>query len=156
MPSAGARVYRQGGFTLAELLVVLTVLGVVGAASAPSVLRYWQTSVVQAGARELASAMNLGRQLAISRKSPVCVDVVGAGVRLRLGTCSGPLWTGSVTDAAGTIAIADRALQISSNGRVIFTTLGAATPSATYTVTHPETGISRAVIVAASGRISIE
>lgn len=137
-------------------MVVLAVVGIVTIGALPSLLRYWHTSIVQAGARELASVMNLGRQLAISQRSPVCVDVIGASVRLRLATCGGPLWTSAVTDAAGVIAMSDPALEVSSNGRVVFTALGAATPGATYTVKHGRTQIARAVVVAASGRITVE
>lgn len=145
------------GFSLVEVMVVLAIIGAVAVVAAPSLLSYWHTASLQAGARELASAILLGRQLAISRKTPVCVDVAGTNVRLRIGGCSGSFWTGPVTDASGLIRISDPAtLEVSSNARVTFTPLGAATPSATYTVTHARTQASRAVVVAGSGRISVE
>jgi prepilin-type N-terminal cleavage/methylation domain-containing protein len=145
------------GFSLVEVMVVLAITAALGVVATPSLLSYWHTAALQAGARELATVMNLGRQLAISRKTAVCVDVTGTNVRLRIGGCNGILWTGPVTDAAGVVRISDPAtLEIASNGRVIFTALGAASPSATYTVTHARTQASRAVVVAASGRISVE
>ena len=145
------------GFSLAEIMVVLAITAALTAIATPSLLSYWDGASVGAGARELATVMNLGRQLAISRRTTVCVDVTGTNVRLRLGGCNGTVWTGAVTDAAGTVRLSDPAtLAISSNARVTFTALGAATPSATYTVTHARTRASRAVVVAASGRISIE
>lgn len=148
---------RERGFSAVELVVVLAVIGTVAVAAFPSLLNYWHLAAIQAGARELASVMNLGRQLAISGKTSVCIDVTGVRVRFRLGGCSGALWTGAVTDAAGVLTISDPAtLQISSNARVVFTALGAATPSATYVVTHARTRVSRAVVVAASGRVSVE
>lgn len=151
------RIDIDRGFSLVELMVALAITAVLAVVAVPSLLSYWQTSSLRAGARELASAMNLGRQLAISRKTAVCVDLTGTNVRLRVGGCSGPFWTGPVTDAAGVIRISDPAtLKVSSNARVIFTALGAASPSATYTVTHARTQTSRAVVVAASGRISVE
>jgi prepilin-type N-terminal cleavage/methylation domain-containing protein len=145
------------GFGLVELLAVLAITGAVAGLAVPSLLRYWQVLSLQAGARELASTMNLGRQLAISRKTSVCVDLSGTSVRLRIGGCGGPFWTGPVTDAQGVIHISDPAtLEISSNARVVFTALGAAIPSATYTVTHVRMQTSRAVVVAGSGRVSVE
>lgn len=145
------------GFSLVEVMVVLAITAALGVVATPSLLSYWHTASLQAGARELATVINLGRQLAISRKTAVCVDVAGTNVRLRIGSCNGILWTGPVTDAAGVVRISDPAtLEISSNARVIFTALGAASPSATYTVTHARTQASRAVVVAASGRISVE
>jgi len=147
----------ERGFSLVELMVVLAITGALAVVAVPSLWSYWQNAAVHAGARELASAMNLGRQLAISRKTSVCVDLNGTSIRLRVGGCSGPLWTGPVTDASGVIRISDPAtLAVSSNARVIFTALGAASPSATYTVTHMRTQTTRAVVVAGSGRISVE
>jgi prepilin-type N-terminal cleavage/methylation domain-containing protein len=152
-----AAVEGQRGLTLAELIVVLAVIGIAGAASAPSLLAYWDTSTVQAGARELAAVMNLARQLAISGKTTVCVDMAGTDVRLRVGGCTGTIWMGAVTDGAGLIRISDPAtLRVTSNTPVVFTALGGATPSGTYTVIHAKTHASRAVVVAASGRISVQ
>lgn len=145
------------GFTLAELTVVLAVAAATAILSAPALLTYWDSWSLQAAARELASTMNLGRQLAIATRSPVCVDVSGASLRLLLGGCAGNAWTGPLTDATGGIRISDPAtLAVSSNARVVFTTLGAASPAATYTLRHTRTQASRTVVVAGSGRISVE
>jgi hypothetical protein len=38
----------------------------------------------------------------------------------------------------------------------VFTTLGAASPAATYTLRHARSHASRTVVVAGSGRISVE
>jgi Tfp pilus assembly protein FimT len=152
-----ARPVEARGFGLVELLIILAIAGTIAGVASPSLLRYWQVLSLQAGARELASTMNLGRQLAISRKTSVCVDLSGTSVRLRIGGCSGPFWTGPVTDAQGVIHISDAAtLEISSNARVVFTALGAASPSATFIITDPRTLNSRAVVVAGSGRVSVE
>lgn len=147
----------ERGFSLVELTVGLAIVGILAVLTVPSALGYWHIATVQAGARELATAMNLGRQLAISTKTPVCVDVSRTSVGLRVGGCHGPFWTGPATDATGAIRLSDSAtLEVSSNARVVFTAIGAATPSATYTVKHTRTRTSRAVVVAASGRISVE
>ena len=144
-------------FTIVELVAVLAVIGTLAVVAFPPLLKSWQEAAVEGGARELVAVMNLGRQLAISGKTSVCVDVVRTDVRFRLGGCNGPIWTGAATDAAGVVAVSDpTTFDIASNTRVVFTALGAATPSATYTVTHVPTRRSRAVIVAASGRVSIE
>jgi len=148
---------RADGFSLVELVVVLAVTGTLAVLAAPTLLRYWDSWSLQAAARELASTINLGRQLAITTRSPVCVDVNSTGLRFRIGGCAGAPWTGSVTDASGTIHVSDpTTIAISSNGRLVFTTLGAASPAATYTVRHARTQASRTVIVAGSGRISVE
>jgi type II secretion system protein H len=148
---------RTGGFTLVELIVVLSIVGVLVAMSAPTFLSYWESAALHAAARELASTINLGRQLAIATKTPICVEVSGPALRFRMGGCAGNAWTGAVTDASGAVHVSGAAiLQSSSNARVVFTVLGAASPAATYTLTHTRTRASRSVVVAASGRISVE
>jgi Tfp pilus assembly protein FimT len=143
--------------TLAELVVMVAVIGVVAIVSIPALLDYFRTAALKAGTRELASVVNLARQLAVARKTSVCVDVTGADVRLRLGGCQGPLWTGPMTDGTGVVRLSDSAiLEVASNARVVFTALGAATPSGTYTVTDSRTRASRAVVIAASGRVSVQ
>jgi prepilin-type N-terminal cleavage/methylation domain-containing protein len=145
------------GFTLVEVLAALAIIVSVTGALSPSLLDYWRTASVQAGARELASAINLARQLAIARRVSVCVDLAGTGLRLRMGGCHGPHWTGSMTDASGVIRIGDATtVAVAANARVVFTPLGAAIPGGTYTVAHTTVPTSRTIVVAASGRISLE
>ena len=158
-PAAGQCIRRRltDGFSLVELVVVLAIAATLGTVAAPTLLSYWDSWSLQAGARELATTINLGRQLAIATRSPVCVDVSGSGLRFRVGGCAGDAWTGPLTDASGKIHISDPAtIAVSSNGRLVFTTLGAASPAATYTLRHTRTQASRTVVVAGSGRISVE
>jgi len=123
---------------------------------APTLLGFARASALQAGARELATAINLGRQIAISRNTTVCVEVVGTNIRLRTGGCGGTIWTGPGTDGAGVITLsAPSTLHISATANVVFTNLGAASPAGTYVVTNPANNGSRSVVVAATGRVSV-
>ncbi len=144
------------GGTLGELLLVVASIGVLAVLAAPALVSYWRTSSLQAGARELASSINLGRQLAISRSTTVCVEVAGTNVRLRTGGCDGTIWTGPGTDGSGLIRTSNpRTLQVTTTAKVVFTNLGAASPAGTYTVRDPATNMTRTVVVAASGRVSV-
>jgi type II secretion system protein H len=145
------------GFTLAELLVVLAIAGALAALVAPTFSSYARTAALQAAARELATSINLGRQLAISRNTTVCVEVASAtNIRLRTGGCAGAVWTGPGTDASGAIRISDSsALQISTTANVVFTSLGAASPAGTFTLANPVNNGTRTVVVAATGRVSV-
>src|SRR5713101_1941048 len=89
-----AKIDDTRGGTLGELLLVVASIGVLAVLAAPALVSYWRTSSLQAGARELASSINLGRQLAISRSTTVCVEVAGTNVRLRTGGGDGTIWTG--------------------------------------------------------------
>ena len=149
------RLAGQRGFGLTEMVVVIGLIGVLAAVAAPNLLSYSQTSALGAGAGEFASVLNRGRALAITQNTTVCVQVTGTSVRLRTGGCTGTIWAGVGTDSSGVIALSN-SLQVSGGTSAVFTNLGAATPGATYTVTHPTTGRTRSVIVAATGRVSIQ
>ena len=136
------------GFTLAELMVVVGIGGVLAGLVAPTLSSYARTSALQAAARELATVINLGRQIAISQNTTVCVEVTGTNIRLRTRGCAGTIWTGPGTDRAS-------ALHISTTSNVVFTNLGAASPAGTYTVTNPVNHAMRTVVVAATGRVSV-
>jgi len=151
-----AKVDDTRGGTLGELLLVVASIGVLAVLAAPALVSYWRTSSLQAGARELASSINLGRQLAISRSTRVCVEVAGTNVRLRTGGCDGTIWTGPGTDGSGLIRTSNpRTLQVTTTAKVVFTNLGAASPAGTYTIRDPATNMTRTVVVAASGRVSV-
>ena len=145
------------GFTLAELMVVLAITGALATLVAPTLLSYARTAALQAAARELATSINLARQIAISRNTTVCVEVAApAHLRLKTGGCAGTVWTGAGTDGSGAIKISDSSgFHVSTTANVVFTSFGAATPAGTYTVTNPASNATRTVVVAATGRVSV-
>jgi len=145
------------GFTLAEIIVVLAITGALATLVTPALSSYARTAALQAAARELATSLNLGRQVAISRNTTVCVEVASlTNIRLRTGGCGGAIWTGPGTDGSGAIKISDSStLQISTTANVVFTNLGAASPAGTYTLTNPVNNGTRTVVVAATGRVSV-
>ena len=145
------------GFSLAELMLIVAVAGVLAALVAPSLASYARTAALQAAARDLATSINLGRQLAISRNTSVCVELASAtNIRLRTGGCGGAVWTGPGTDGSGAIKVSDSgAFQVSATANVVFTTLGAASPAGSYTLTHAVGTGMRTVVVAATGRVSV-
>ena len=144
------------GFTLAEILAAVAVAALLAVLVAPTLFSFARTSTLQAVARELATAINLGRQIAITQSTTVCVEASGTSIRLRRGGCGGAVWTGPGTDAAGAIRISGTGtFLVSTTANVVFSDLGAASPAGTYTVTSSVNGATRAVVVAATGRISV-
>jgi prepilin-type N-terminal cleavage/methylation domain-containing protein len=147
---------NEQGFGLAELIVVVAVIGLLAALAMPSFLTFWQSSSLGAGAAEMASVLNRGRQLAVSQNTSVCVQVSGTSIRFRTVSCAGTIWTGTGTDGAGLISLSN-GLQISNVGAsAIFTNAGGANPGATYTVTDPRTTRTRSVVVSATGRVNVQ
>lgn len=143
------------GFTLAELGVTLALVGLLSATATPALLSYWQTSTLGAGALELAGTINHARQLAISLNASVCVATDRG--RLRLESVSVNACTGVPLAGAGPIAfeLASGLTVENAGPSVVLTSLGAAIPGGTFSVTHPVTGARRTVVVAASGRVSV-
>jgi prepilin-type N-terminal cleavage/methylation domain-containing protein len=146
----------RAGFSLAELLVVITIIGVLAALGTPYFVRYWQYSKLRAGAEELTTLLNQGRQIAISVNTTVCVTQASNRVQMKTGAnpcASGTVWTGPGTDASGNVALAN-GLTVTA-GSVVFNYLGAATTTGTFTVRNATNGCSRSVVVASTGRITM-
>ncbi|HEY6158228.1 MAG TPA: GspH/FimT family pseudopilin [Gemmatimonadales bacterium] len=66
------------GFTLAEMLVVLAILGITAAAVVPAFGRATQEDAVTRTARDLEGVLLHARATALARAVPVCVTLVPA------------------------------------------------------------------------------
>lgn len=152
MPSAGWVRWSRAGFSLAELSVVIAVIGTLFALSIPSFLTYYQSAQVRGAASDMASYLNQGRQLAIQRNQNVCVSIAAAAVQYHLGTCGAAAVLMAGTDGAGNIPVPD-GIGLATTANPIFTNLGAASTAGTLTVTHGTKSLS--VVVSASGRVTI-
>jgi prepilin-type N-terminal cleavage/methylation domain-containing protein len=149
------------GFGLVELLVVMVIIGILSVLATPSFMSYWRASILRAGAQELATAINLGRQLAITRNTTACVQLSGKNILVRIGgpppalPCDGTIWTGPGTDGSGAIRL-QSGLEVSQIGPpVVFTSLGAANAIVQYRVTNPVDNKFQIVLVSLSGRVSL-
>src|SRR5262245_9279147 len=144
----------EGGYSAVELIVVVAVIGVIMAASAPFFISFLRTSALRGGAEEVAAALNRARQIAIRDNTSMCVTNDGARVRFRIATCAGAIWTGAGTDTTGFVSLANN-ITVASAQNVVFTYMGTATAPANYTVTNPRDGRTMTVSVTAAGRVSI-
>ena len=147
---------------MAELAVVVAILGVVSALCVPTLWTYLRTATLRAGAEELTAVLNRARHLAIRTSTTVCVTNDGTRAQYRVGTCGGAAWTGVGTDAAGHIRLAN-GLWVSGARYLCFNYLGAgsATPApcaanGTLTVTNPSGGATVGVVMATTGRVRIQ
>lgn len=147
------QIQRPRGFSTIELLAVVTMLALLFAGATPLVLG-WRMSTLSAAAEELKALLNTARTLAITQNTSVCVTGVGAGIRLFVGGCAGPVWTGPGTSNDGLIALTS-SVRIIAGSPVVFTYLGAAVPAGSYTLEEPRDRASLRVVVSASGRIAV-
>ena len=143
------------GFSIIELLVVLGIISLTAATTAPWLITYWRSATAKAAAQELAAGLNRARHLAIARNQSVCVEVVGIQYRYRVGGCGGAIWTGPGATAIGFFTLANN-VTIATNANPVFDYLGGAAPGATFTVTNPLGGTTRSVAVSGSGRVQIQ
>ena len=143
----------RAGFSLAELTVLLAVIGVLFSLSLPAFISYYQGAQVRAAAAEVAAYLNQGRQLAIQRNQSTCVHITATTLHYHLGTCAaGAVWLGPGTDGNGEIPV-PAGITMTPTANPVFTNLGATAPAATVTVTHGS--YSLRVIVSASGRVTV-
>ena len=137
---------------MAELTVVIAVIGTLAVLSFPFLLSYYQSAKVRAAAADVAAQLNLGRQMAIQRNQSICVTIGTSAPQYRQGTCGGTVLTGATTDASGN-AGAHSGITLTTTANPIFSNLGAAAPAATITVTQGSRSLK--VSVSASGRITV-
>ena len=136
----------ERGFSVAELIAIVAVVGVLFALGIPTFVSAWRASAVRAGAEEVATLLNGARQLALNRNEPVCVTLGAGTVQYHPGTC--------VATPVTQVRLASN-VTVAANQNVVFNYLGAATPGALYTVTNPQDGRTLSVNVTPSGRVNI-
>jgi len=149
------RRYARAGFSLAELALVMSVIGLLTALAFPLFITYYQSSRLRAAAEEVAAFLNQGRQLGIRENTGTCVHITQTALQHRLGTnCTAAARIGPGTDEAGNVRVPS-GLALSASANPVFNHLGAASPGATITLTNAQDGRALRVIVAVSGRVRI-
>lgn len=153
MVSQRLRRLDQKGWSLAELLVVIAVIMLLAAIAIPFFLTYLQSSTVRAGALEMRTALNQGKQLAITRRQNICVQPVGNGYQFQPNACGSPPLILAGADGAGTFRLQNNVVVTVNTVAPVFTPLGNAAPAGQLSVTGPGGG-TLTVTVSAAGRIT--
>ena len=147
----------QRGFTLAELIILIAVIGILAVMAVPSFIRYYQSAKLKSGAQQFATLVNQARELAIKENGRLCVKMASPSqmVYARIN-CSGTAWIGLGTDAAGNISLPPD-ITAAAGTNPIFDYVGSATSQAgSFTLTNTQTGATLTGAVAASGRVTIQ
>ena len=143
------------GFTLAELVIVISVIGILAVMAVPSFLTYLRAAGLKSGAQQVVTLVNQARELAIKENDNVCVTLPSATqMSYRLGSCAGSAWVGPGTDATGNINLPP-GMTVTASANPIFNYVGSALPAATYTLTYTQTGATLTASVSAAGRVTI-
>jgi type IV fimbrial biogenesis protein FimT len=152
--SASGRPSAESGYSLVELVITIGMILIITTLAMPSILSYYQSASVRAGAQTVSAVLNQGRQLAIKTNGPVAV-CISTGLRFRQTNCSGTaIAVTGLTNSSNDIPL-PAGITLSTTGNATFSNLGNATTAGTYTVTDTASGRTLTVTVAASGRITI-
>lgn len=145
---------RQAGFSVAEIGLVLAIMGLLAVLATPMFVRYYQGARLRVAAEEVATFLNQGRQIGIKENVGVCVHITSTAMHYHIGSCAGPVWRGPGSDTSGNVK-APNGFTLAASANPMFSYLGAANPPATYTVTNTQTSKTLTVSVSAAGRVSI-
>lgn len=115
----------QWGFTLAELLVVMGIIGILTVAAFPVFVNVLETQQARGAAQELVDLLNQARQLAITTNRSYRVDIDTDNNRLRfVRTNDNTAWIGPGTDAQGYRRLENQARLSNTNVNPTFNHLG--------------------------------
>jgi Tfp pilus assembly protein FimT len=146
----------RAGFSAAELIVVIAVVGLLFTMSIPFFLTYYQGAAVKSASQQVVALLNQARQLAVQTNSTlgVCVHLPSATqMQFVQDGCGGTVWIGPGTDGAGNINL-PQGFTMGPATDVVFDYLGTALPAVTYTVTNASSGATLTIGIAISGRVT--
>ena len=147
---------RQSGFTMAELLVIIAIIGIIAVTGTPLFLSFLEGQQTRGAAQQVATLLNQARQLAITTNTSYRVEVDMAGNRLRfVNTSNNSPWTGPGTDTQGYRRLENQARLVAVTANPTFNPLGTA-GAGTITTQNARGSSSRDVVVSSSGRIRIQ
>ena len=159
-PSRSPVCRSERGFTLAELVMSIAVIGILSVMVVPAFLRYYQSATLKSGAQQFATLINQARELAIKENGRFCVKMSSPTQMMYTRiNCAGTAWVGPGTDAAGNINLPPSitAAPVTAGVNPIFDYgCSAATQPGGFTLTNTQTGSTLTVSVPASGRVIIQ
>lgn len=154
-----ARAHRSGGFTLVEMMIVISLVAIIMAIAVPSFRDASLGSQLRATANELVASAMLARSEAIKRNAPVTMCVSTSGT-----ACTAGSWEqGWIVIQGGTVIQRQHegatGFKVSSGINTLnFQPIGAGATPATFTVcraTPSVGGQKRIVTITFTGRASV-
>lgn len=135
---------NSSGLTMAEILIVVAVLGILLAIGAPSISRVSAAYRMKEATREVATDLQLARMLAIKENQSCTVNFTSSGY---------DVVRGGTTIKSRSLA-ADYQGHTLTGGPIVFDSRGMASTAGTITVTGPHG--TKDIEVASSGKVKIQ
>ena len=149
------------GFTMAEILVVVAILGILIGLAIPTAWTWFRAAALRGAGEQTVTMLNGARQLAIRMNTTVCVTTDVNGMQYHVGTCAAAAWTGAGTNAAGYLTL-DPGLTFTGATNLCFNYLGAGTATPAPCIANGTITVNRAgggtlnVIMATTGRVRLQ
>lgn len=154
MVSRQSRVDGSRGFTLAELMTAMAVIGIISTIATPLFMTFLRAMETRGASVELTSMLHQARELAIARNTSYRVEVDTAGNRLRfVDTSTNAPWIGPGTDGQGYRRLVNLARLTNRTADPTFNPLGTG-GGGTITVQNAQ-GSSSLNVVVSAGRVRI-
>lgn len=153
------RVGRQSGFSMVEVMVVVTVTGLTLAAGVPAFTRFTQTARLNGAAEQIAGEFRLARQKAVSEGTPyiflwwysnwyyVIKDTDGNGYYTSGEPYTGPTWFPSGISALSAEGFTSPWMSINPNG--------SCTQSGSFVIRNARGNRLRLTLLGPTGQVSI-
>lgn len=144
----------ERGYSLTELLVVISIIGIMALIAVPLVMTYIPGATVNYAAREVQGSLNRAKLLAVATRQSICVQVVAGGYRFVQVSCGGTVWTGPGTNGAGTFTMGGGLTITNAGTSPVFNQFGMATTTGTFSISA--TGAAPVTVsVNTAGRVTI-
>lgn len=149
-----SRVNGQRGFTLAELMTAIAVIGIVSVGAIPMFMSFVRASETRGAAQELVTVLQQVRQLAIAQNASFQVNVNGNQLQF-WNNLTNQAWTGPGTDNQGFRRLSNQTQLVNPPVQpIVFNPLGTAR-GGTITVQNAQGTSALDVVVSTAGRVRI-
>ena len=160
MVSRQGRAGGQRGFTLAELIVAIAIIGIISIVATPLFMTFLRAMETRGASQELAALLHQARELAITTNSNYRVQINTGTNQLCFqqstdgGNTYSPCQIGPGTGGNGFRRLVNQAQLVAANANPVFNPLGTA-GGGRITVQNLQGTSSLDVVVSSAGRVRI-